>query len=181
MKKGSFIRRARRHASISALLLLSTIGFAAPPGKLLSYKLTHDMLRASDNFSVTVYEDGLALVHYPEYMIKAGDYTVELTPAELQQLRLLVEHPLVREFNPGEARAQKQAIDAESQALFEISDDSYSNFEFYAPGESRSIRWANLSIDADRYPAIGVFRQLADIEAKLLELDQHATATAVVD
>jgi len=181
MKKGSFSRRAWRYASISALLLLSTIGFAAPPEELLSYELTHDMLRTADTFSVTVYEDGLALVHYPEYMVKAGDYTVELTPSEVQQLRLLVEHPLVQGFSPGDARAQKQSIDAESQALFEISDDSYSNFEFYAPGACKSIRWANLSIDADRYPAIGVFRKLADIEAKLLQLDQHATATTVID
>jgi len=181
MKKGFFVRKAWRYASISALLLLSTNGFAAPPGKLLSYELTHDMLRTADNFSVTVYADGVALVHYPEYMVKAGDYTVELTPSEVQQLRLLLEHPLVQGFNTGQARMQKQAIDAESQALFEISDDSYSNFELYAPGARKSIRWANLAIDADRYPAIGVFRKLADIEAKLLQLDQHATFTTVVD
>lgn len=181
MKKGYFIRRAWRYGSISALLLLSTIGFAVPPEKLLSYELTHDMLRTADNFSVTVYEDGLALIHYPEYMVRAGDYTAELTPSEVQQLRLLVEHPLVQGFSPGKARAQQQAIDAESQALFEISDDSYSNFEFYTPGANKSIRWANLSIDADRYPAIGVFRKLADIEAELLNLAEHPTATAVVD
>jgi hypothetical protein len=181
MKKGFFVHRAWRCVSIAALLLLSTIGYATPPEELLSYELTHDMLRTADRFSVTVYEDGLALVHYPEYMVKAGDYTVELTPSEVQQLRLLVEHPLVQGFNPSEARAQKQAIDAESQALFEISDDSYSNFEFFEPGARKSIRWANLSIDADRYPAIGAFRRLADIEAQLLQLDQHPTASAVVD
>ncbi len=181
MRKGSFSLRVWRNAMGFALFLLSTTGFAAPPQMMLSYELTHDMLRTPDNFSVTVYEDGVALVHYPEYMTKAGDYTVELSPSEVQQIRLLTEHPLVQGFDPGQSRAEKQAIDEQSDELFAISDDSYSNFEIHTPGAKKSIRWANLSIDADRYPGIGVFRKLADIEAELLQLDQHPTATAVVD
>jgi hypothetical protein len=173
--------RAWRIAMISALFLFPTAGFAGSPQMMLSYELSHDMLNMPDKFSVTVYEDGIALVHYPEYMTKAGDYTVELTPSEVQRIRLLTEHPLVQGFSPGQARAQKADIDAQSQELFSISDDSYSNFEIHTPGARKSIRWANLSIDADRYPDIGVFRKLAEIEAELLQLDQHPTATAVVD
>ena len=148
---------------------------------LLSYELTHDMLRTPDNFSVTVYEDGVTLVHYPEYMVSAGDYMVELSPSEVQEIRLLTEHPLVQGFNAKAAKAEKKAIDAQSGELFAISDDSWSNFEFHAPGAAKSIRWANLAVDADRYPEIGVFRKLAEIEADLLQLDQHPTATPVVD
>ena len=148
---------------------------------MLSYELTHDMLRTPDNFSVTVYEDGVALVHYPEYMNKAGDYTVELSKSEVQQIRLLLEHPLVQGFNPGQARAQKQDIDAQSGELFEISDDSWSNFDVHTSGAKKSIRWANVSIDARRYPEIGVFRKLAEIEAELLQLDEHPTARVVVE
>ncbi len=181
MLRGSFSTGAWRNVVGAALFLISTTGFAASANVLLSYELTHDMLRTPDNFTVTLYEDGVAVVHYPEYMTNSGDYTVELSPTEVQQLRLLLEHPLVQGFNPGEARSQKQAIDSASQELFEISDDSYSSFEFHTPGASKSIRWANLSIDADRYPEIGVFRKLAEIEAELLQLDQHPTATAVVD
>lgn len=164
-----------------ALILLSSTAFSGPPGLMLSYELTHDMLPTPDNFSVTVYEDGVALVHYPEYMKKAGDYTVELSPSEVQQIRLMLEHPLVQGFNPGQAKAQKQDIDAQSQELFEISDDSWSNFEVHTSRASKSIRWANLSIDAERYPEIGVFRKLAEIEEELRHLDQHPTAKAVVD
>jgi hypothetical protein len=69
----------------------------------------------------------------------------------------------------------------QSQELFSISDDSYSNFEIHTPGARKSVRWANLSIDADRYPEIGVFLKLAEIEAELLQLDQHPTATMVVE
>lgn len=181
MKKGSFLRRVWRTATVCSLFLLSTSGFAASPQMLLSYELTHDMLRTPDNFSVTVYDDGVALVHYPDYMTNAGDYTVELSPSEVQQIRLLTEDPLVRGFDPAQAKAEKRAVDAQSAELFAISDDSWSNFEIHTPGAKKSIRWANLSIDADRYPTIGVFRKLADIEADLLQLDQHPTATAVVD
>lgn len=181
MIKGYFSPRAWRFAILTALFFLSASGFAASPQKLLSYELTHDMLKTPDTLSVTVYEDGIALVHYPEHMTRAGDYVVELSPAEVQRLRLLTEHPLVQGFSPGQARVQKKDIDAQSPELFAISDDSHSNFEIHTPGASKSIRWANLSIDADRYPEIGVFRKLAEIEAELLQLDQHPTATAVVD
>jgi len=163
------------------LFLLSTTGYAAPPGLMLSYELTNDMLRTPDVFSVSVYEDGVALVHYPEYMEKSGDYTVQLTASEVQQLRLLLEHPLVQGFNPGQAKQQKKAIDDQSQELFAISDDSFSNFEIHTPGAEKSIRWANLSVDKRRYPEIGVFRKLAEIEAELRQLDQHPTAVAVID
>jgi len=181
MFKGSLSFGAWRNAIGTALFMLSTTSFAASSDILLSYELTHDMLPTQDNFTVTLYEDGVALVHYPEYMTNSGDYMVELSPSEVQQLRLLVEHPLVKGFNRNEAKSQKRAIDAASQELFEISDDSYSNFEFHTSGESRSVRWANLPIDADRYPEIGAFRKLAEIEAELLKLDQHPTASAVAD
>ena len=181
MKKRFCSRGAWLKVMSIALFLLSTTGYAASQGLMLSYELTHDMLRMPDNFSVSVYEDGIALVHYPDYMEKAGDYQVELTPSEVQQIRLLLEHPLVQEFNPGQAKAKKKDIDSQSRELFAISDDSWSNFEVHTPGNEKSIRWANVAVDAERYPGIGVFRKLADIEAQLLQLDQHPTAVAVAD
>ena len=181
MLKGFCSRRVWLYAISISLFLLSTAGYAAPPGLMLSYGQTHDMLPVPDHFSVSVYEDGVALIHYPEYMEKAGDYTVQLTPSEVQQLRLLLQHPLVQGFNPGQAKQQKKAIDDQSQELFAISDDSWSSFEIHTSGAAKSIRWANLSIDSQRYPEIGVFKKLAEIEAELLQLDQHPTAVAVVD
>jgi len=169
-------------AASIALFLLSTSAHSAPSEKLLSYELTHDMLPTPDNFSVTVYADGVALVHYPQYMTSAGDYTVDLSSSEVQQLRLLLEHPLVQGFTPGQAMAQKKNIDQQSNELFEVSDDSWSNFEIHTSDDAiKSIRWANVSVDAKRYPEIGVFRKLAEIEADLLQLDQHPTAQPVVE
>ena len=181
MSKGFCSCRGWLKAIITTLFLLSTTVQAAPPELMLTYELTNDMVRMPDTFSVTVYDDGLALVHYPEYMDKAGDYTVELSPSEVQKLRLLLEHPLVQGFNPGQSKAKKKDIDDQSQELFAISDDSWSNFEVHTPGARKSIRWANLSVDAGRYPEICVFRKLAEVEAELLQLDQHPTAKAVVE
>jgi hypothetical protein len=181
MIKGFCSLGARRFLALLALYLLSVSSHAAPPQMLLSYELTHDMLNTSDTLSVTVYDDGIALLHYPAHMSNAGDYVVELSPAEVQRIRLLTEHPLVQGFSPGHVKAQKKAIVEQSQELFSISDDSYSNFEIHTPGARKSVRWANLSIDADRYPEIGVFLKLAEIEAELLQLDQHPTATMVVE
>ncbi|MBT8048287.1 MAG: hypothetical protein HKN57_08545 [Xanthomonadales bacterium] len=181
MSKGFRTCRAWLSATGIALILLSTSALSAQSELMLSYELTHDMLPTPDNFSVTVYADGLALVHYPEYMKQSGDYTVELSPSEVQQIRLMLEHPLIQGFNPGEAKAKKRDIDAQSNELFEISDDSWSNFEVHTSGAKKSIRWANVPVDAKRYPEIGVFRKLAEIEAELLQLNQHPTATAVVD
>ena len=84
MSKGFCSCRVWLKAMCFALLLFCTTGFASSQEMMLSYELTHDMLRTPDNFSVSVYEDGVALVHYPDYMEKAGDYQVELIPSELQ-------------------------------------------------------------------------------------------------
>jgi hypothetical protein len=164
-----------------ALLLLFAIPLAAQPGPMLFYQLTHDMLRTSDHFSVTMYDDGVALVHYPVHMEMAGDYTVQLSPSEVQAIRLLLEHPLVQDFDPGQVGADKRHIDEQSEELFSISDDSYSNFDIGIPGAEKSVRLANLEVDADRYPEIGVFRKLADIEAELLQLAEHPTVELVAE
>ena len=181
MHRGFPCRRAVLVLSLFALHFVSISAFAARPGMMLTYELSNDLLRTTDHFSVTVYEDGVALVHYPEYMVKAGDYTVQLSPSEVKQLRLALEHPLVQGFNPAAIKAQKRAIDAQSDELFAISDDTWSDFEIELNGARKRIRWANLPIEASRYPDIGVFRRLADIEAELLQLDEHPMAERLAD
>lgn len=180
MQRGFSSHRTVLGACLALFVLAVSVSVSAtPPGLMLSYRVTHDLLRTTDHFSVSVYEDGLALVHYPDYMEQAGDYSVQLSASELQALRLLLEHPLVQGFDPGQAAAEKRRIDAGSPELFAISDDSWSHFEIRSAAGARSIRWANLEIDEDRYPDVGVFRKLAEIERELRQLDQHPTATAV--
>jgi hypothetical protein len=181
MYKGNPWCRALLIVGCFALFVLSSSVFAARPGMMLAYELSNDLLLTPDHFSVTVYQDGVALVHYPEYMEKAGDYTVQLSPSELQQLRLALEHPLVQGFNAAAVRAEQKAIDAQSDELFAISDDTWSNFEIDIHGAKKTIRWANLPIEARRYPDIGVFKKLAYIQSQLLHLDEHPTAQRLAD
>ena len=175
-----------------SLLLISGIAWlpataVAQTDPILTYKMTHDLLPADDVFWVEVYEDGAALVHYPIYMKKAGDYVVQLSPNEVQQIRLLLEHPLVKKFDREKLIKEKKEKDGQSAELFAISDNTYSEFEISLEGQTTSgpstnkqhIRWANVRIDAERYPGMGIFRKLAEIEASLLELDQHPTAQRV--
>jgi len=164
----------------SILFMFSVPGWAQTT-PMLTYEIRHELLVSPDRYSVTVYQDGLALVHYPEFMEKAGDYSVQLRPNEIQMFRLLLEHPLVQGFNAAEVRAQKESIEAQSQEMFHISDDSHSDFSINTNGKSKNIRWANLEIDTRRFPGIGVLKKLAEIEAYLQNLDQHPTAQRVED
>lgn len=167
---------------LTAFFLLLSFSAYAQPGLLLSYKTTHDLTPRDDVQWVEVYEDGMALIHYPVYMKKAGDYSVQLSPSEVQQIRLALEHPLVQGFDRAQVREEKRAIDASSDDLFEISDNRHSEFKFSGQGRASAnqrIRWNNLQLDVDRYPEIGILRRLADIETSLLELDQHPTAQRI--
>jgi len=178
------MRVSNRFMIMMATLFLGLFSLQsfAQSDPILTYRATHDLLPADDVHWVEVYEDGMALVHYPDYMKKAGDYSVQLSHAEVQQIRLLLEHPLIQGFDHNKVKAEKKNIDAQSSELFAISDNSYAEFEINVQGQSTAkqhIRWANLRIDAERYPGIGILRKLYEIEASLLELDQHLTAERV--
>lgn len=162
-----------------ALTLMGSFAVAAQPQPMLFYQVEHGLLKTSDHFSVTVYDDGVAYAHYPEYMVKSGDYAVQLSPSEVQQVRLLLEHPLVQSFDAGDTRSAKQQLDAQSDELFDISDDSWSDFDIQLGGAQKHIRWANVGLDAKRYPQIGVIRKLAEIESMLQDLDQHPSAESI--
>lgn len=166
--------------SASTLFMFSSPAWAQT-APMLTYEIQHELLASPDRYSVVVYQDGLAIVHYPEFMENAGDYTVRLRPDEVQMIRLLLEHPLVQDFNVAAVRAHIESIEAQSQELFHISDDSHSEFSIDTNGNSKNIHWTNLEVDANRFPGIGVLKKLAEIEATLQNLGQHPTAQRVDD
>ena len=156
--------------------LLSGLVWAQQSTPIMHYEISHALLASPDHFSVAVYEDGMALVHYPEAMQNAGDYSVQLTPSEVQKIRLLMEHPLVTGFDPAEIKKQKAAVDEQSDEVFYISDDSISDFDFRPGKKNQRLRLVNLEADARRYPGIGIFRKLAEFQAELHQLHLHPTA-----
>lgn len=159
--------------------LLSGLVWAQQSTPILHYEISHALLASPDHFSVAVYEDGMALVHYPEAMLNAGDYSVQLTPSEVQKIRLLMEHPLVTGFDPAKVKKQKTVVDEQSGEIFFISDDSTSEFDFRPGKINQRIRLVNLDDDARRYPKIGIFKKLAQFQAELHQLHQHPTARRV--
>ena len=161
------------------LTLLPGLVCAQQSAPVMHFQISHALLASPDHFSVAVYEDGMALVHYPEAMQNAGDYAVQLTPSEVQKIRLLMGHPLVTGFDPEEIKKLKTAIEEQSDEIFFISDDSISSFDFRPGKTSQRIRLVNLDADARRYPQIGIFRKLADFQAELHQLHQHPTARPV--
>ena len=110
--------------------------------------------------SLTVYGDGRVAVHYPRYMTRAGEYTLQLDPEELGGLmRSLASRRLV-EFD-GQAVRQRKAEAARSRAqLFEVFDATTTEIELRVeryqpePGapELRNVHtrlaWQGLRADA---------------------------------
>ncbi len=129
--------------------------------------------------SLTVYGDGRVAVHYPRYMKRAGEYTLQLDPEELGGLmRSLASRRLV-EFDEPAVR-QRKAEAARSRAqLFEVFDATTTeielNLERYQPAAGarvlrnvhKRLAWHGLRADAKRYPEL---TELGDLAAAHREL-----------
>jgi hypothetical protein len=130
--------------------------------------------------SLTIYGDGRAVVHYPRYMNRAGDYQVRLGEREMQALvRSLVDDG-VMEFDEAAARQREREERSRRATLGATTDPSLTHIrlrlERYRPagasdGEPKQadkrIRWPALADDAAEYPAIEAIRNLAAAEREL--------------
>ena len=171
---------------IACLALLLNILFLSPAhaeaGLILSYQVEHDLLAAADMYRIDVYEDGSVSIHYPDFMKKAGDYSVQLSPSELQRLKRLLDSPSVQGFDANDVASQKNARAFQS-TLTATSDASYSTFEIVLPESSaargsaadnrKQISWPQLQLDAVANPAVFVLQELAEIETFLNALTEH--------
>ena len=132
--------------------------------------------------SLDVYGDGRVAVHYPRYMKRAGDYTLQLGPEELGGLMRSLASRRIIEFDEGTVR-QRKAEAAQSRAeLFEVFDATTTEIELRleryrpAPGarELRNVHkrlaWNGLRADARRYPEVAELAQLAAAHQELRAL-----------
>jgi hypothetical protein len=132
--------------------------------------------------SLRVYGDGRVQVHYPRYMLRAGDYTLQLAPAELNQLvRSLVSRGLA-EFDASGVRRRKRNIEAGSDVFFESFDAVTTEIELrlerYQPRDGtgpdrrvhKQVAWPALRADAKRHPQIAEIQDLAAAQRELLSL-----------
>jgi hypothetical protein len=134
--------------------------------------------------SLRVYGDGRAVVHYPRYMKRAGDYRVQLSQEEMDRLMRLLVDRTVLEFDPKAARRAKQnaaaARRAAGEPAFYVSDASTTTVEVrldrYKPrglgrplarDVHKTISWHGLRPEVRQYPEIESIRNLHAAQREL--------------
>lgn len=131
------------------------------------------------------YGDGRVEVHYPRYMLRAGDYTLQLTPVELNELvGSLVSRGLV-EFDEGAVRRRMRDVEARLDLFIETFDAVTTEIELrlesYQPLGStgpdlpvhKRVTWSALRADAKRHPQIAEIQDLSAAQQELLSLMQR--------
>ena len=130
------------------------------------------------------------VVHYPAFMTRAGDYTVQLGPAEIRALLAGVVDRGFVDLDEAEAR---QALSPRSPSragqpaqLFAVFDEPTSSIElnlesYRAPGSrasprrdlKREVRFYAVRAHARRYPGNAALQDLAAVQDVLLEILQR--------
>ena len=137
--------------------------------------------------SLRVYGDGRVVVHYPDYMKRAGDYSFQLGREEMGGLlRSLIEKEVV-EFDEAAARRGLRQAAAARRAdpgeLFAVSDDATTEIglrlDRYTPpagrgperlGVEKRISWHGLRAQARHYPGVAAIQKLAAARRELVAL-----------
>jgi hypothetical protein len=127
--------------------------------------------------SLTVYGDGRALVHYPAYKKRAGDYELRLTPAELDALVDAVAGGGLLDLD--EASARKKLKHAKQAATPHVTSDPTQidirvRVDRYAPrgraarsNVDKHVTWIGLRADAKRHRSLPEIRTLADAHDRI--------------
>ncbi|RLA49718.1 MAG: hypothetical protein DRR42_15085 [Gammaproteobacteria bacterium] len=139
-----------------------------PDTVVIAYSEIPDMLANPDPTPmIRVFVDGEVLIHYPEYMKRAGDYQVFLNPGELR--RLMIALSGVFDFNAATVRqAKRQAGQMQVPGLLVVSERSDKTLEQInieldgyrgtAGAASRPVRqqikWRDIEVDVGEYPEI---------------------------
>lgn len=134
---------------------------------------------------LVVYGDGLAVAHYPRYMKRAGDFELQLSPAEMRALvRGLVQKGLV-EFDPGVVRGAVRA--AAARGIERVSTDPSTtiielHLSHYRPpgavaydlGVRKRVEWRGVRADARDHPSVHALQGLAAAQRELEALAVRA-------
>jgi len=139
--------------------------------------------------SIKIYGDGTALVHYPVFMKRAGDYTTQLGAAEMDRLIAIVAGGGLLNFDATAANlAKAQAASARSATTAGadgrptrhiVLDASTTIVELDLGGVRRTIRWSGLRSDARHYPGVSEIQGLAQAQRELLTFMERDDLTRV--
>ncbi len=159
---------------------------------VIEYTQTLDMILDADpEPQLRIYGDGRVLVHYPAYMKRAGDYEMQLTDAELQQLLNSLDQKGLINFDRSKVlqlksqSAARIAASSGNNIVTTRSDDSRTriniNLDAYSTVFSRApqtnirqvVKWKNLRWDAQTYPDVAELQNAAAAEQVLRDLLTH--------
>lgn len=119
-----------------------------------------------DRPSLSVYGDGRVVVHYPEYMKKAGDYEMKISDEELVGLIQSLSENGVLDFDEDKAkrdisaerkahkkRGQFYAISDATETVIEVRLDEYQKNKSSKriTNFNKRFRWKNIEHDAARF------------------------------
>jgi hypothetical protein len=123
-----------------------------------------------DHPSLRIHGDGRVVAHHPRYMKRAGDYTTQLSRAEMDDLVQSLIAKGVMEFDPGTVRARKREAIATRRAAAEagepgqiraVSDADVTRIALHLGTQAKTITWAGLRADAVELPEVVPIRNLA--------------------
>jgi len=157
---------------------------------VIEYTLVHSLLVNNDPVPLLrVYGDGRVVVHRPVYMKNAGDFKMQLSPAELDGLLQSLAADGIMDFDAATARQERQQLVAQQRAstgmLYEVSDSTdtlitvrLASFRSTpaAPLQNnlqQQLRWDNLDLDARRFPASNRLVRAATGAQRLHDLTRH--------
>ena len=164
---------------------------AAPSQPIITYTLNHEMLADQDPVPLLqIYGNGKVHAHFPQYMKKAGDYQMQLSPPELVELLHSLEQDGVLDFDHQSAKAYKIQADAQrrsdSGTLFYTSDTTETVIEIKLDAYqrhplakrmtdfSKTFNWKNLERDAKRYTQSSEIKRAAASAQRLHSLLERA-------
>ncbi|SFP84838.1 hypothetical protein SAMN05216419_102426 [Nitrosomonas cryotolerans] len=139
---------------------------------------------AGEGASLHIYNDGYAVVSYPAYMQRAGNYGIYLNQETLDHLWVLVTGKDILEFNEQAVFQRKSALNQARKELLSklsnITDTFGMRLEIYPnrykfvgfrngdSGELKEIFWSGLKWDAYQFPEIKEIQILANIQQALM-------------
>jgi len=134
---------------------------------IIHYQQNIAMLSGIDDRpSLSVYGDGHVVVHYPEYMKKAGDYEMKLSDDELVGLIQSLSENGVLDFDEDKVkkdirakrkahkeRGQFYAISDATETVVEVRLDEYQKNKLSKriKNFNKRFRWKNIEHDAARF------------------------------
>ena len=136
-------------------------------GPVIYYLQNVEMLsRTNDKKTLSIYRNGRVIVHYPVYMKKAGDYEMQLSSVELEDLLKSLSRNGIMDFDESKVKEKVNAVEKSLQAkglFYDVSDAVVTNIDIsldkYQKNTASPIlnnfrkhfRWKNIEHDVKRH------------------------------